>query len=262
MENELYHHGVLGQKWGVRRYQNKDGSLTMAGKKRALRIQNDYTELTNNNKYRDRNGNMTYAGRKKALALQNEYTNVTGKKHLIAFNNKTGANKQPHQKSISEMSNQELQAKVDRLRLEKQLKDLTPEYKTAGQKFVGFVKDTSMSIIKDKGTRILGDYVDKQVRDAIGLNKKDPLTKSQKLAQDAKDAANKKVIAQVEDYFKERDKGKNTATETKKDSGYTMTEVRKKEHDALFGNHETKTESDAEKRKREHDRLFSGRYVD
>lgn len=160
------------------------------------------------------------------------------------------------------MSNQELQAKVDRLRLEKQLKDLTPEHKTAGQKFVGFVKDTSMSIIKDKGTRILGDYVDKQVRDAIGLNKKDPLTKSQKLAQDAKDAANKKVIAQVEDYFKERDKGKNTATETKKDSGYTMTEAQKKEHDALFGNHETKTESDAEKRKREHDRLFSGRYVD
>lgn len=29
--NELYHHGVLGQKWGVRRYQNKDGSYTSAG---------------------------------------------------------------------------------------------------------------------------------------------------------------------------------------------------------------------------------------
>ena len=32
--NELYHHGVKGQKWGVRRYQNKDGSLTPAGKKK------------------------------------------------------------------------------------------------------------------------------------------------------------------------------------------------------------------------------------
>ena len=30
----LYHHGILGQKWGVRRYQNADGTLTEAGKKR------------------------------------------------------------------------------------------------------------------------------------------------------------------------------------------------------------------------------------
>ena len=34
-EDELYHHGIKGQKWGVRRYQNEDGSLTAAGKKRA-----------------------------------------------------------------------------------------------------------------------------------------------------------------------------------------------------------------------------------
>lgn len=32
--NQLYHHGILGMKWGVRRFQNKDGSLTKAGKKR------------------------------------------------------------------------------------------------------------------------------------------------------------------------------------------------------------------------------------
>lgn len=31
---ELYHHGIKGQKWGVRRFQNKDGSLTKAGKER------------------------------------------------------------------------------------------------------------------------------------------------------------------------------------------------------------------------------------
>ena len=32
--DELYHHGIRGQKWGVRRFQNADGSLTSAGKKR------------------------------------------------------------------------------------------------------------------------------------------------------------------------------------------------------------------------------------
>lgn len=34
-KTELYHHGIKGQKWGIRRFQNKDGSLTPAGKKRA-----------------------------------------------------------------------------------------------------------------------------------------------------------------------------------------------------------------------------------
>lgn len=33
VSDELQHHGIKGQKWGVRRYQNKDGSLTKAGKK-------------------------------------------------------------------------------------------------------------------------------------------------------------------------------------------------------------------------------------
>ena len=37
--NELYHYGVKGMKWGVRRFQNKDGTLTNLGKSRKTWIQ-------------------------------------------------------------------------------------------------------------------------------------------------------------------------------------------------------------------------------
>lgn len=45
METELYHYGVKGQKWGVRRYRNKNGSLTSAGKKKAKANREDNKKL-------------------------------------------------------------------------------------------------------------------------------------------------------------------------------------------------------------------------
>ncbi len=45
---DIEHHGIKGQKWGVRRFQNKDGSLTAAGKKRY----DDYSSNDGNSKPR------------------------------------------------------------------------------------------------------------------------------------------------------------------------------------------------------------------
>jgi hypothetical protein len=46
-ETELYHHGVKGQRWGVRRYQNYDGTLTAKGKKRDLKTAGQYKRALN-----------------------------------------------------------------------------------------------------------------------------------------------------------------------------------------------------------------------
>lgn len=43
-DGELAHYGIKGMKWGVRRYQNKDGSYTSAGLKRRRQTSSDYEE--------------------------------------------------------------------------------------------------------------------------------------------------------------------------------------------------------------------------
>lgn len=46
MNNRLAHSGVLGMKWGIRLYQNKDGTLTEAGKRHYSRLHSKYVHKT------------------------------------------------------------------------------------------------------------------------------------------------------------------------------------------------------------------------
>ena len=46
--SELYHFGIKGQKWGIRRYQNYDGSYTQAGLKRYQEVASKYQDSKKN----------------------------------------------------------------------------------------------------------------------------------------------------------------------------------------------------------------------
>lgn len=114
-EEILAHHGIKGQKWYLRRFQNPDGTLTEAGKKRYAK-------------------------------LSDKEDRIQAKKKELVGDNQKNRVQNPHgKKTIFEMSDEELNSEISRLGLEKKYKDLMkdvyPKKKTEryfnGRKVVG-----------------------------------------------------------------------------------------------------------------------------
>ena len=78
-QGELYHHGIKGQRWGIRRFQNKDGSLTPAGRRRY-----DEPNVGRNNKqYADK---VAKKAKNMGATVSRESKSKEPKKHKIPEN--------------------------------------------------------------------------------------------------------------------------------------------------------------------------------
>jgi len=82
---ELYHHGVKGQRWGVRRYQNKDGTLNAAGLKRLQKLENKKENLQ---KMLNENHSRVSSTREKYADASEKYRQAKGLGKLKAGWNK------------------------------------------------------------------------------------------------------------------------------------------------------------------------------
>lgn len=140
MDNEyLEHHGIKDMKWGVRRYQNKDGSLTPAGKKRAAKLQKEYESLTGKKTSKESSSSSSKPSNEKSEA--------------------------PKPKSVKEMSDAELNAVVNRLQLEQKYARLNPKQVSKGKKFAEYVfKQVVAPVATDIAKNSLRDAANKALK--------------------------------------------------------------------------------------------------
>ena len=209
-QNELYHHGIKNQKWGQRRYQYADGSLTPAGKKR-YGTKSNYEKVVaakglkakvKAQKIRDKQNARTEA----EIARYKKRAGIKEEKTTTAVKPKTSQTK-PHVKTLSEMTNEEIQERIDRINLENRLKALTPHQKTRGEKIIDGLKDMTMDTIKKKVVPELSDIAMKKLKEHLGI--KDNGSAMDQLEKAAKRAGYEKQIAEAEMAKRKNNREKN-----------------------------------------------------
>lgn len=158
MENELTHWGIKGMRWGIRRYQNKDGTLTTAGKKRYAK---EMAKLKEEERVA-KNQQRTKAKLDKLEEKRREIEAIKSGKPVPK-----PAEKQAHKTGIKDMSDEELRSVVTRLQLEQQYRQLRPEQVSAGKKFANKVmNDVVAPAATEVGKNMLKDYMTKAVKKA------------------------------------------------------------------------------------------------
>lgn len=153
--NELYHYGKKGMKWGIRRYQNKDGTLTELGKKRMYREHFDMEG-------KDRNEQKKYVAdanrwvkedmeRSKKLAdSSKQLTN-----DLKNANDRAIKNAKRKQMDLSQMSDKELRDQINRAFLEKQYNDMfNPPQVSKGREYAGKILEGAGSALAITGSAL------------------------------------------------------------------------------------------------------------
>lgn len=157
---ELKHWGVKGMKWGVRRYQNADGTLTDAGKKRYYQEADagHYDkEGYNGTRYK-----TTKKGKKDILyadpnkwakddlsankRVADEASNMANK--LKQVNDNSLRNRPKAKMDLSNMTDQQMRNEINRAILERQYNDMfAPQRSTRGREFVSKTLEVTRDVV-------------------------------------------------------------------------------------------------------------------